>query len=83
VRIGEGTSFSNVSDRGSPVAQYLQQASGTTQIDGTFQNGGARVENAGTMTVGTTGTYLQAFNKFVPVVSTTVNTGTSPTRETR
>ena len=76
VRIGEGTSFSNFSNQGLPVAQYVQQTSGTTRIDGTFQNAGARVENAGTMTVGTTGAYVQAFNKFVPVVSTTVNTGT-------
>lgn len=76
VRIGEGTSFSNFSNRTPPVGQYIQQASGITQIYGTFQVGGARVENAGAMTVGTTGTYLQAFNKFVPVESTTVNTGT-------
>lgn len=76
VRIGEGTFFNNFSSQGSPVGQYLQQTSGTTQIDGTFQNAGARVENAGTMTVGATGAYVQAFNKFVPVVSTTVNTGT-------
>lgn len=75
VRIGEGTSFGNFSNRTPPVGQYIQQASGTTQIYGTFQVGGARVENAGLMTVGTTGTYLQAFNKFVPVVSTTVNSG--------
>ncbi len=75
VRIGEGTSFSNFSNRGLPVAQYIQQAGGVTQIDGTFQNAAARVENAGSMTVGATGTYLQAFNKFVPVVSTTVNSG--------
>ncbi|MCW5787697.1 MAG: PEP-CTERM sorting domain-containing protein [Nitrospira sp.] len=76
VRIGEGTSFGNFSNRTPPAAQYVQQAGGTTHIDGTFQVGGAKVENAGSMTVGTTGTYLQAFNKFVPVVSTTVNTGT-------
>lgn len=76
VRIGEGTSFGNFSNRTPPAAQYVQQAGGTTHIDGTFQVGGAKVENAGSMTVGTTGAYLQAFNKFVPVVSTTVNTGT-------
>lgn len=77
VRIGEGTFFNNFSNRqGLPVAQYIQQANGTTQIDGTFQNGGARVENAGRMTVTPTGTYTQVFNKFVPVESTTVNTGT-------
>ncbi len=76
VRIGEGTSFGNFSNRTPPVAQYIQQASGTTHIDGTFQVGGAKVENAGSMTVSSTGTYHQAFNKFVPVVSTTVNSGT-------
>lgn len=76
VRIGEGTSFGNFSNRTPPVAQYIQQASGTTHIHGTFQVGGARVENAGLVSVGTTGTYFQAFNKFVPVVSTTVNSGT-------
>jgi len=76
VRIGEGTSFGNFSNRTPPVAQYIQQASGTTHIHGTFQVGGAKVENAGSMTVGSTGTYHQAFNKFVPVVSTTVNSGT-------
>jgi len=76
VRIGEGTSFGNFSNRTPPVAQYIQQAGGTTYIDGTFQVGGAKVENAGSMTVSSTGTYLQAFNKFVPVVSTTVNSGT-------
>ena len=76
MRIGEGTSFNNFSNQGLPVAQYVQQASGTIHIDGRFQNAGARVENAGSMTVGSTGTYLQAFNKFVPVVSTTVNSGT-------
>lgn len=76
VRIGEGTSFGSFSNRTPPVAQYVQQAGGTTHIDGTFQVGGAKVENAGSMTVGSTGTYHQAFNKFVPVVSTTVNSGT-------
>lgn len=76
VRIGEGTSFGNFSNRTPPIAQYIQQVGGTTLIQGTFQIGGARVENAGVITVGTTGTYLQAFNKFVPVVSTTVSTGT-------
>ncbi len=76
VRIGEGTSFGNFSNRTPPVAQYIQQASGTTHIHGTFQVGGAKVENGGSMTVGSTGTYHQAFNKFVPVVSTTVNSGT-------
>jgi hypothetical protein len=76
VRIGEGTSFGNFSNRTPPVAQYIQQTSGTTHIHGTFQVGGAKVENAGSMTVGSTGTYHQAFNKFVPVISTTVNNGT-------
>ncbi|MBA5874359.1 MAG: PEP-CTERM sorting domain-containing protein [Nitrospira sp. CR1.2] len=76
VRIGEGTSFGSFSNRTPPVAQYIQQAGGTTHIDGTFQVGGAKVENAGSMTVGSTGAYHQTFNKFVPVVSTTVNSGT-------
>ncbi|MBS0170985.1 MAG: PEP-CTERM sorting domain-containing protein [Nitrospira sp.] len=76
VRIGEGTSFGSFSNRIPPVAQYIQQAGGTTHIEGTFQIGGAHVENAGAITIGTTGTYLQAFNKFAPVLSTTLNTGT-------
>ncbi len=76
VRLGQGTAFTNavVAMHPSPSGQYLQQASGATQIDGIFSNSG-RVENAGTVTVGATGTYRQTSNP-QGVTSTTVNTGT-------
>jgi len=82
VRIGEGTSFSNFPrlEHGAPPAvggQYIQQAGGTTQIDGSFFNGGGRVTNEGTTTVGETGTYNQTRSSApVPATPATVNTGT-------
>jgi hypothetical protein len=82
VRIGEGTTFSNFPTLapGSPSAvggQYIQQAGGTTQIDGTFFNQGGRVNNQGTITVGATGTYFQTRSAApVGVTPATVNTGT-------
>ena len=81
VRIGEGTFFSNFPTLAlnSPPAvggQYIQQAGGITQIDGSFLNGGGRVTNEGAITVGTTGTYSQTRSGApVPATPTTVNTG--------
>jgi hypothetical protein len=82
VRIGEGTTFSNFPTLalGSPPAvggQYMQQAGGTTLIDGTFQNGGGHVTNDGSITVASTGTYFQTRSSApVPGSPVTVNTGT-------
>ncbi|MCS6295809.1 MAG: PEP-CTERM sorting domain-containing protein [Nitrospira sp.] len=82
VRIGEGTSFGNFPrlEHGAPPAvggQYIQQAGGTTQIDGTFSNGGGRVTNEGTITVGATGTYTQTRSAPpVPATPAIVNSGT-------
>ncbi len=82
VRLGEGTTFSNFPTLalGAPPAvggQYIQQAGGTTQIDGTFSNGGGRVTNEGTITVGATGTYTQTRSAPpVPATPATVNSGT-------
>ncbi len=81
VRIGEGTVFSNFPrlEPGSAVpvgGQYIQQAGGTTQLDGTFFNGGGRVTNDGTITVGATGTYSQTRSAApVPGTPMTVNAG--------
>ena len=81
VRIGEGTSFNNfptlAPGSSSPVGgQYIQQAGGTTQIDGSFSNQGGRVTNEGAITVGTTGTYSQTRSAApVGVTPTTTNTG--------
>jgi len=81
VRIGEGTSFSNFPrlEHGAPPAvggQYIQQAGGTTQIDGSFSNQGGRVTNEGTITVGATGTYNQTRSAApVPATPATVNSG--------
>lgn len=78
VRIGEGTGFSNIvlPDRLSSSGQYVQQASGTTRIYGSFENPG-RVTNEGAVTVGATGQYVQSrpIESALPVIST-VNTGT-------
>jgi hypothetical protein len=82
VRVGEGTTFSNFPTLalGSPPAvggQYVQQAGGTTLIDGTFQNSGGRITNGGSITVTSTGTYFQTRSSApVPGSPVTVNTGT-------
>ncbi len=82
VRIGEGTSFGNFPrlENGSPAAvggQYIQQAGGTTQIDGSFSNGGGRVTNEGAITVGVAGTYSQTRSAApVPATPATVNSST-------
>lgn len=80
VRIGEGTVFSNFPRReaGSVVGgQYIQQAGGATQLDGTFFNGGGRVTNDGTIAVGATGTYNQTRSGAgIGATPTTANSGT-------
>jgi hypothetical protein len=81
VRIGEGTSFGNFPrlENGAPPAvggQYIQQIGGTTQIDGSFLNGGGRVTNEYKITVGATGTFNQTRSSApVPGTPTTVNIG--------
>ncbi|MGC3973454.1 MAG: PEP-CTERM sorting domain-containing protein [Nitrospira sp.] len=81
VRIGEGTSFSNfptlAPGSSSPVGgQYIQQAGGRTQIDGSFSNQGGRVTNEGVITVGATGTYNQTRSSApVPATPATANIG--------
>ncbi len=81
VRIGEGTSFNNfptlAPGSSSPVGgQYIQQAGGTTQIDGSFLNGGGRLTNEYKITVGATGTFNQTRSSApVPGTPTTVNIG--------
>jgi hypothetical protein len=81
VRIGEGTVFSNFPTLalGAPPpvgGQYIQQAGGTTLIEGTFQNNGGRVTNEGAITVGSTGTYSQTRSAApVGATPTTANTG--------
>jgi hypothetical protein len=52
------------------TGQYIQQAGGTTQLDGTFANRN-ELANAGSMTIGATGSYVQT-----GALSTTSNTGT-------
>jgi hypothetical protein len=54
VQIGEGATFRNQSG-----ATYRQEATGTTQINGRFENSGGQVNNAGAITVGVTGEYRQ------------------------
>ena len=77
VRIGQGTVFGNamVDIHPSPSGLYVQQASGTTWIDGTFANS-SRVENSGTVSIGTTGHYRQESSLRLLVPPTTVNIGT-------
>lgn len=78
VYIGEGTEFRSgvLADRPTSSGQYMQQASGTTRIDGSFDTRGY-VTNEGAMTVGATGQYLQARGDStgLPFASTS-NTGT-------
>ncbi|MBK7485144.1 MAG: PEP-CTERM sorting domain-containing protein [Nitrospira sp.] len=78
VYIGEGTEFRSgvLADRPTSSGQYMQQASGTTLIDGSFDTRGY-VTNEGAMTVGATGQYLQSRGDStgLPAVSTS-NTGT-------
>ena len=78
VYIGEGTEFRSgvLADRPTSSGQYMQQASGTTLIDGSFDTRGY-VTNEGAMTVGATGQYLQARGDStgLPFASTN-NTGT-------
>jgi hypothetical protein len=78
VYIGEGTEFRSgvLADRPTSSGQYMQQASGTTLIDGSFDTRGY-VTNEGAMTVGATGQYLQARGDStgLPFASTS-NTGT-------
>lgn len=83
VRIGEGTSFTNL-PRLEPGSQpsvvgghYVQQRGGRTLIDGSFSSFGGRVTNEGAITVGATGTYGQTRSGAgVGATPTTVNSGT-------
>ena len=78
VYIGEGTEFRSgvLADRPTSSGQYVQLASGTTRIDGSFDTRGY-VTNEGAMTVGATGQYLQSRGDStgLPAVSTN-NIGT-------
>jgi hypothetical protein len=58
------------------AGQYIQQATGTTTIDGTFTNQGVVRNNDGAMTVGPGGTYRQLFQSIPFVDTRTVNNGT-------
>jgi predicted outer membrane repeat protein len=73
VYIGEGTEFRSgvLADRPTSSGQYVQLASGTTRIDGSFDTRGY-VTNEGAMTVGATGQYLQSRGDStgLPAVST-------------
>ncbi|MBP6607026.1 MAG: PEP-CTERM sorting domain-containing protein, partial [Nitrospira sp.] len=60
------------------TGQYIQLASGKTEIGGMFVNFSRQMSNAGAITVGTTGQYVQDLfpGSKMPALSTTLNTGT-------